>query len=129
MATAFILDPIEGANHLTAFTNKAYELHRWTFVRLSFSDSQADPMRYLKQVLTAVESADVILCFGNYFWFNFCQNIPEFSKLIEQKLTSGTPFFLECAGRYRLGGACSDGRDEHQDGEDLTVRAQFGLLG
>jgi hypothetical protein len=59
------------------------------------SDSQADPIGYSKQVLTAVESADVILCFGDYFWFNFCQNIPEFSKLIEQKLSSGTPFFLE----------------------------------
>jgi hypothetical protein len=94
MTTAFILDPIEGADHLTAFTNKARELHGWTFVRLILSDSQADPW-YFKQILTAVESADVILCFGNYFWFMYCQNIPEFSKLIDQKLNSGTPFFLE----------------------------------
>lgn len=95
MTTALILDPIYEANHLTAFTNKARELYGWTFVRLSFSDSQADPIGYSKQVVTAVESADVILCFGDYFWFNFCQSIPEFSKLIEQKLSSGTPFFLE----------------------------------
>jgi hypothetical protein len=94
MTTAFILDPIEGADHLTAFTNKARELHGWTFVRLSYSDSQADPL-YFKKVLTAVESADVILGFGSYFWFDYCQYIPEFSKLIEQKLSSGTPFFLE----------------------------------
>jgi hypothetical protein len=78
MATAFILDPIEGANHLTAFTNKAYELHRWTFVRLSFSDSQADPIRYLKQVLTAVESADVILCFGTISGLIFAKTFQSF---------------------------------------------------
>ena len=97
MTNALILDPIyKNVDDLTGFKHIARQLHGWSFTRLSFEASQINPVAYLKEVHTAVERADVILCFGDYFWFRFCEGASStFSDLIELKLGSGVPFFFE----------------------------------
>lgn len=71
MTNALILDPIHrNVDDLTGFKHKARQLHGWSFTRLSFEASQSN-VAYLKEVHTAVERADVILCFGDYFWFRY----------------------------------------------------------
>jgi hypothetical protein len=96
MTKALILDPLHSADDLGGFKRMARERQGWEFLRLNFAASQDDPVAYLPRILSAVESADVILCFGRYFWFNFCEGAgPDFYDCIEEKLSSGTPFFLE----------------------------------
>jgi len=87
MTKAFILDPFFSVDDLSGFKQQAGERQGWDFERLSFAESQADPWGYLPRVISAVEYADIILCFGDYFWFNFCQSEHTgFYDLIEQKL-------------------------------------------
>ncbi len=45
-------------------------------------------------MLAAVEAADVLLCFRDYFWFAYSDFVDDFYDRIEQKLSTGAPFFL-----------------------------------
>jgi hypothetical protein len=97
MTNALILDPIyRNVDDLTGFKQIAHQLHGWSFTRLSFDASQSYPVEYLKQVYATVERADIILCFGDYFWFMFTEAVGStFADLILHKLSSGAPFFCE----------------------------------
>jgi hypothetical protein len=97
MTNVLILDPTFGnVDDLMGFKNLAREQHDWSFTRLSFEASQSNPPGYSKELYPAVERADIVLCFGNYFWFTFCEVADStFSNLIDQKLSSGVPFLLE----------------------------------
>jgi len=93
MTTAFILDPFSDTVDLEGFERLAHERHGWNFNRLSFHESQTDPKAFLPRLFAAAESADILLCFGQYLWIQF--GVPGFYERIEQKLVAGTPFFLQ----------------------------------
>ena len=96
MTKVLILDPFHKVDDLSEFKALAHLHCEWDFTRLSFEMSQSSPRDYLRVVLLAVEKAEIILCFGNFFWFGFCEGAgTEFADLLEHKLSSGTPFFLQ----------------------------------
>jgi len=54
MTTALILDPFYGRVDLGGFERLARERHGWNFNRLSFTESQRDPVAFFPILLAAV---------------------------------------------------------------------------
>ena len=105
MTVALILDPFFGEVDLEGFQRLARERHGWTFSRLSFNESQADHVSFFPKLYTAVERADVLLCFGNYNWFHYCRYVGGLYERIEQKLAAGSPFassICSCVGGIKF---------------------------
>jgi len=96
MINVVIFDPIYNNDRLTEFKSIASQLKGWRFQQLSFAQSQLDPVAFLKIIYDTVDSADILLCFGDFFWFKFCDGVgPELIERIEKKLREGTPLFMQ----------------------------------
>ncbi len=93
---AFVLDAKHERERHAGFVDLVRTETDWHISQLSFADSQADPVGFYPKVIGALEEADIIICFGDYFWFRFCGHTGgEFQKVIEKKLQVGVPFYLQ----------------------------------
>lgn len=98
---ALILDPTsDSGDRLASIKNLMTVFADWKITQLSFSESQQDPVSYADKVIEAVKNADVVLCFGDFFWFRFMSGLGDvFYEELEKKLSGGVPFYFEIPRR------------------------------
>ena len=99
---ALILDPIYSLKDpLTQVKILISDHISCEIVQLSFDASQSNPTTFGKFVYDAVRDADLIFCFGDFFWFRFldCDG-DKFYQEFERKFSAGTPLFLQIPRIY-----------------------------